>query len=344
MPSPSIVSAPTGTPKVRAGLIAVGLAILTGDAVLWLGVNTLLGLYHGPPYPTSATLVDGTATPGACRAVGPVSGYGFGRYWDCDVTVRLTDGRTVHARSARSTVVPADAAAPRAVRVACEEDEGDEAEPCSVYRGGNIVLGALVRLAIWLNWLLAAGLVLIGGMLLLGGLAGGRLFQRLFTKPYAGIEPDELARLRGYAEAPVEPPITDGRGVLRIVLVKPEWVVGDAYGDQTPVIAFEHGGERTEFDPGAWGVHDVPAPAGDLRVVAWTPRIDGPAPRRVSEHVFVPAGAANGVVYRPASVPELGGTLRELDDELSGDLAFGRLVAALALLGGLGWLVYRLVV
>jgi hypothetical protein len=64
----------------------------------------------------------------------------------------------------------------------------------------------------------------------------------------------------------------------------------------------------------------------------------------VSEHVFVPAGAANGVVYRPASVPELGGTLREINNELSGDIAFGRLVAGLALLGGLGWLVYRLVV
>lgn len=110
------------------------------------------------------------------------------------------------------------------------------------------------------------------------------------------------------------------------------------------MIAYESkAGGRVEVEPGAWGVHDLPVPAGELRVVAWTPRVDGPAPRRVSEEVIVQPGEVHGVVYRPASVPELGGTLRTLDDELFGDLALGRVLLALAVLAALGWLLYRLI-
>ncbi|MFC8619749.1 DUF6346 domain-containing protein [Micromonospora purpureochromogenes] len=49
-----------------------------------------------------------TATVRQCERAGPVSGNGFGYWWECDVAVRMRDGRTVETAVGHSVVTPDD--------------------------------------------------------------------------------------------------------------------------------------------------------------------------------------------------------------------------------------------
>lgn len=86
-------------------------AVLAGALgfVLLEGFTTLYGLYPstrtGYLSPSERAAV---AEVGACRRLGPLSVDGFGYWWECEVAVRVEDGRVVHAVVDRSIVTPAD--------------------------------------------------------------------------------------------------------------------------------------------------------------------------------------------------------------------------------------------
>jgi len=57
---------------------------------------------------------------GACHRLGPVSVDGLGYWWECDVTVRVEDGRVVQTTVDRSIVTPSDAGRQVEFREGCE--------------------------------------------------------------------------------------------------------------------------------------------------------------------------------------------------------------------------------
>jgi hypothetical protein len=56
---------------------------------------------------------------GACRRVGPMSDHGLGFWWECQVHIRVEDGREVQTVLRRSIVSPDDAGRPVELAEAC---------------------------------------------------------------------------------------------------------------------------------------------------------------------------------------------------------------------------------
>ena len=168
---------------------------------------------------------------------------------------------------------------------------------------------------------------------------GPNLSTRLFFVRNKALTLNQVNDLRAKENTTVTVPIAPGQGVLRIIPIKPEWWLDDAYPEKaTPVIAVEDVEHRV---PG-WAPYDVVVQAGTRNVVAWLPRRSGNRGRRIYNPVHVPQGQVTAVVFRPSSVPELGGTLETLDLELTGNLSLFRLTVATALLGGIAYTVWRL--
>ena len=137
---------PTGNSiKERAqALLAAGAAAALGLAVL-LVTTTLHSLYpgtgsgwFGPPERAAIAEVK------TCQRLGPVSIDGLGYWWQCQVTVRVADGRVVTAVVDHSIVTPADRGRVIEFREACW---GDGFTRCRygrpAARGWKVVLGAL---------------------------------------------------------------------------------------------------------------------------------------------------------------------------------------------------------
>jgi len=83
-------------------MVAVGVAILA-ISTTWQSFypGTRSG-YLGPQERSAVAEV------GACHRLGPVSVDGLGYWWECDVTVRVEDGRVVQTSVDRSIVTPSD--------------------------------------------------------------------------------------------------------------------------------------------------------------------------------------------------------------------------------------------
>lgn len=199
----------------------------------------------------------------------------------------------------------------------------------------RIVAGLLVMVA----GFLAVAAVLIVAILVFLAVLGRGLTRRLFFVRGRALTDDAVNDLTAQQGAAATVPIVAAQGVLRVIPVKPEWWLDDTYaGDVTPVVAVGQAEHRLPD----WGPYDVAVRVGAADVVAWLPRRTGGPGRRIQKTVRVREGAVGAVVYRPSSVPELGGTLEPLDDELTGTLSFFRLTAGAALLVGIGYAVWRL--
>ncbi len=130
-----------------------------------------------------------------------------------------------------------------------------------------------------------------------------------------------------------------GQGVLRVIPIKPEWWLDDAYAvDATPVVAVEN----AELRLPDWHPYDVAVRAGAPEVLAWMPRRSGIPGRRIRNTVRVSQGRVAAVVFRPSAVPEVGGTLESLDSELTGKPSLFRMAVGAALLIGIAYGVLRL--
>jgi len=95
-----------GRTKSARYTIAFALAL----AAVWLGGASLRSLYHGTGevYPGRATDTPAVAYAQHCTRVGPVSGEGFGYWWDCSAAVDTVDGRWADITTHRSMLTPAD--------------------------------------------------------------------------------------------------------------------------------------------------------------------------------------------------------------------------------------------
>ncbi|MEV6926281.1 DUF6346 domain-containing protein [Dactylosporangium sp. NPDC051485] len=104
--------------RVRAAL--TGLVYLTAVVVVWLAFATVLNLYKGnAAWRSSTPQTKATGTVQSCNRAGPVSGDGFGYWWQCRVTVTTQDGRVLDILLGHSVVSPADAGQPVDLREVC---------------------------------------------------------------------------------------------------------------------------------------------------------------------------------------------------------------------------------
>jgi len=198
---------------------------------------------------------------------------------------------------------------------------------------------------------LVAGLsVMLGRFLLVGGallvtmffftaVLGPNLAKKVFLVRAKALTPEAVNGLRAKASAAVTVPTASGQGVLRVIPIKPEWRLDDAYAeDATPAVTVED----VEHRLSSWDPYDIAVRAGASEVVAWLPRGSGNPGRRVRNTVPVPQGQVTAVIFRPSSVPEVSGTLETLDSELTGNLSFARLTVGAALLIGITYGFWRL--
>ncbi|MGW4464025.1 hypothetical protein [Micromonospora sp. NPDC004704] len=158
---------------------------------------------------------------------------------------------------------------------------------------------------------------------------GPGLTEKLFFVQDKALTPEVVTDLRAKESAPSTVPVSSGQGILRVIPVRPEWWLDDTYAEYaTPVVAVEDAEHRL---PG-WDPYDIAVRAGGPAVVAWMPRASGIPGRRTRSLVSVPEGGVGAVVFRPSSVPELGGTLEPLQGELRGKLSTLRVMLGAVLL------------
>ncbi|SCF38957.1 hypothetical protein GA0074695_6465 [Micromonospora viridifaciens] len=200
------------------------------------------------------------------------------------------------------------------------------------------------------TWLVPRMLALIGVYVLGGGVLlitalffravlGPNRAEKLFSVRSKVLTPDVVHDLGAKQVPAALVPIASGQGVLRIIAVKPEWWLDDAYADDAaPVVTVEGVEHRL---PG-WDPYDIAVPAGAVEVVAWVPRRSRNPGRRVYNSFSVPEGRVGAVVFRPSSIPEVPGTVESLDSELTGRPSLFRLALGAALLIGVAYTVWRL--
>ncbi|MEU5910924.1 hypothetical protein [Micromonospora sp. NPDC047527] len=198
------------------------------------------------------------------------------------------------------------------------------------------------RLLAMIGFYLAYGGALLVTLLLLMAVVGPNLAAKLFFVPNKALTPELVRDLVAKEAAPVSVPIASEQGVLRVIPVKPEWWLdGDTYAnDAAPVVAVED----IEYQLPGWDPYDVAVRAGAVDVVAWVPRRNGSPGRRVRNSIPVPEGRVGALVFRPSSIPELPGAVESLNSELTGTLSLFRLALAAALLIGITYAAWRIVI
>lgn len=194
-------------------------------------------------------------------------------------------------------------------------------------------------LALGVGRLLMVGGALLATMLFFTAVLGPKLATKLFFVRNKALTLDAVNDLRAKESEPATVSMAPGQGVLRVIPIKPGWWLDDAYAaDATPVVAVENAELRL---PG-WHPHDVAVRVGAPEVLAWMPRHSGNPGRRIRNTVRVSQGRVSAVVFRPSSLPELGGTLEPLDSELNGKPSFFRIAVGAALLIGIAYGVWQL--
>ncbi|GAB3970748.1 DUF6346 domain-containing protein [Plantactinospora veratri] len=264
---------------------------------------------------------------GECVRIGPVSTYGFGYWWDCEVTVTLPDGRQTSTTVRRSTVTPEDRDRPVQLVGRCD---GAELERCAFTRNGNLFLGILHWLAALLVAVLAAVVAVAGGSALLVALLGPDLVERWFGRWSRRPAAAGPVPVRG---APAELPA--GTGVLRIGFGYPERLA-PMYEQSRPRLRI-NGEEVTAAD---WSALTCPLTPGPHRLRVSTVLDGGMEIGAVRQTVRVSDGVETVVGYEAPDGLVAPGVLRtapggeSAQDEPEGrpgtifQVSFGRLLLA----------------
>lgn len=245
--------------------VFVSLSLGVGALMLWLGMTSLTSLYRGEPDPHAPSRVHGVVAVGDCWRSGPISRYGFGYWWQCDVSVSLTDGRTIMTRLDRSIVKPSD----RGNRVLLVEScSGPRRTKCVLARPGNYPLALALRIVRVVLWVGTGIATFVSIAFLLRYMLGQTLFIRIFgtRSRRLGRRPDPRFSLRS------EPP-TDITGTLFVEIQRsgPKGMYRDS---DLPIATI--GGQSSAAT--GWGLHKF-----DL------------APGRHTIRVAVPQGMPNVV-------------------------------------------------
>ncbi|AVT37127.1 DUF6346 domain-containing protein [Plantactinospora sp. BB1] len=332
-----------------------GQALLAAIVVYVVGLvvcGMLLGvrnLYAGEPPRVSGERVTGTAQVGACDRVGPVSTAGLGYWWDCEVTVTLSDGRTVSSVVGPSIVTPEDRDRPPTLVGYCSRTEPDD---CSfTQEGRNLLLGLLAWAATLLSLAVLAITAFVGGTALLIGLLGPTRALRWFGRRSPGAErtpqsqtPQSPPPEPSPVDSPYEPlaRMAPGTGSLLIRFWYPD-PLAPIYEQSRPRLSVD----GTDLDVLNWSTHRFPVAPGQHRVAVSALLPDGAVIGGVTATVTVLDGIETVAEYEAPADATASGVLRvEAADPAGTDAAedsFPRsgwrfLLAVVALNVGLCWL------
>jgi hypothetical protein len=143
---------------LRYRLQAVGrlLVVVAIWAVLGAVVGTVTGLYHGANGGRRyGDEVAATADVASCRRTGPIASDALGYWWDCDVTIRTTEGRVVRMTVDRSMVTPDDVGRPVEFEETCDKVGENCRYGIPTAYGWYVLVGTLSMLHIGINLCLA---------------------------------------------------------------------------------------------------------------------------------------------------------------------------------------------
>jgi hypothetical protein len=310
-------------------LRSAGLLLLIMVA-LYLVTATVMGLYHGNQDIKGRPTTPGTATVGACDRAGPVSRYGLGYVWNCDVTVRLADGRTVTTKVEHSEVTPSDRNQPVPFVEVCSSRSPGKGD-CYYWRPGNRLIAVLTRL---LDFAVVATLVALGGMfyvLVLRALLGRRWYGRIFRKrhPTRWVGAEAMDEINEGEEPPAD------AGLLR---------VGFRYRSSSSALLDTSAPtlvlDGVEVPTLGWSVQTVRLPPGRHRLEVRLPFGTLKTIRGAHRDITVVAGQQLGVTYDAPDTPGAPGSLRVADEPYL-DIATGRALLATVLLVGATYLLLR---
>ena len=178
-PTGDSAAPPDGGGDDRAQILLTAVAVAAVGVLLLLLFTTVFSLYKG----TRAGYLSPSEKPavaqvGDCRRLGPVSVDGFGYWWECQVAVRTSDGRTVHTVVDRSIVTPADAGRDVEFRQACKHGTTGCSYGRPTGRGTKTAVGALILVQGCV--LLFCGFAVV--MLLVRGVLGRRGYTALYDR------------------------------------------------------------------------------------------------------------------------------------------------------------------
>ena len=161
--------------KMFAGavvVVAVGILLLV---TCWTVLDLYKGTRSGWIGPAERPAV---AQVGDCHRLGPVSRNGFGYWWKCQVSVRVTNGRVVHTVVDRSIVTPADRGRQVEFREACKGGTTNCSYGRPVARSWKVALGLMSII----EWCLLGFCAFIALLWLVGAVAGPRGYDRLYDR------------------------------------------------------------------------------------------------------------------------------------------------------------------
>jgi hypothetical protein len=271
----------------RAVLQAAGFAAAT--AVVYLTFATAQTAYPAQSYRIAASYTYGTGSVGACVRTPVVSRAGFGRWWECDVTVSLSDGRQVFGVARPGVVSPADRGRPVAFEEVCSGQPGKGT--CRYSRHGSIWAETLIRLV----GMVELVILLIGGSFTLFFLVMGVLFIMAF--------------FRGKAVAGISA-LRPGNATVHIACVPPAYPFAELYAGTVPILTID---EEQPIEVADWDtITTFTLPAGRHSLKA-TNRFGSStltvAPATI--RLTVEGGDEHRLVYQAPNLPARSGRLRD---------------------------------
>ncbi|MGC5019704.1 DUF6346 domain-containing protein [Micromonospora sp. DT47] len=154
----------------RLSQLLVAVTLLAGVVLSSLLLDTVASFYSGTGVTKSSPREQSAeATVEECQRLGPVSTYGFGYWWRCDVTVRMGDGRTVRTTVGHSVVTPGDRGRAVEFREACF---GKNNTDCNYGRPTSRLWGLALALAGMLNFAISLFLIVGAGFYLVRAVVG----------------------------------------------------------------------------------------------------------------------------------------------------------------------------
>ncbi|MDI5937294.1 MULTISPECIES: DUF6346 domain-containing protein [unclassified Micromonospora] len=286
----------------RLTQLGVAVACAVAIVVSWLVFNTMTGFYSGTGMVKSTPAErPAQATVGECRRVGPVSGDGFGYWWQCAVTVRTGDGREVRIVTRNSAVTPADRGGPVDFREACFGKGNTDCRygrPVSRVWALAVTILGMVRVALTIMLILGVWYSLLRSVL-----GVPRYYARLNRREARRNRVVPLPVILTKRPDPYPGPTSP---CLRITFTCPDGPFAELYRSTGPRLLLA----GVEVSVPGWGSHEFAVPAGPSSVRVVVP-FGGTDDFAVAEHeVTVGVGETVELEYVAPTVLGLSGRIR----------------------------------
>ncbi|WP_422771704.1 DUF6346 domain-containing protein [Plantactinospora sp. WMMC1484] len=295
--------------KTLAVYLFFGVGVLAVTSLIALALTTVRSLYSGDMVTRPGYRTTGMADVLNCVEAGPLTKNGVGMWWECDVVVKLVDGRSVRTTVSASIVTPEDKAKSVEIVEYCRLPEHRE---CTYARPGNLILtlwAGIVRILAVAVLFCGLGLSAVAFLV---GLLGVRVTSKLQHREGRRGGRTMLGEVRiipgeGIERGAMATDIPAGFGEL-IVDLRYDSDARAIYETLTPMVRVDGAPPRTKS---SWGEVRIPVLAGERKCEVWIP-FESFRFGYVARKFAVIDGSRISMYYKAPRTPGAAGTLELL--------------------------------